>query len=58
MEVADLEDALTHGLYASEVEPAAKRAYVEFLQKKLALELEHEIRDYAYANNLMQLMNG
>ena len=58
MEVADLEDALTHGLYASEVELQFKRTYVEFLQEKLARELEHEIRDYAYANNLMRLMNG
>ena len=54
----DLEDAWTHGLYASEVESQFRRPYVEFLQKKLEDELQHEIRDYDLANSLMRLMNG
>jgi len=54
----ELEDAWTHGLYASEVNEEARRWYVEFLQRKLENELQHELRNYEYANNLMRLMNG
>jgi len=60
--IEELEDAWTHGLYASEVSEdlgsPERRAYVEFLQEKLERELQHELRDYEYANTLMRLMNG